>query len=58
MRASVMDAQKRGKPARRIEITGEMDRSAAEALQLEIRRLAKQYGLEIGEFRVEEVEDE
>lgn len=39
---------------RRIELTGDLDRHAAEALQLEIRRLAKRYGIEIEEFRIEE----
>jgi hypothetical protein len=39
---------------RRIELTGDLDRHAAEALQLEIRRLAKRYGIEIEECRIEE----
>jgi len=39
---------------RRIELAGDLDRHAAEALQLEIRRLAKRYGIDIEEFRIEE----
>ncbi|MBI3457547.1 MAG: hypothetical protein HY002_17345 [Candidatus Rokubacteria bacterium] len=39
----------------RIEITGIPDRHAAEALQLEIRRLARRYGIDIREIRIEEV---
>ena len=31
----------------RLEISGMMDRHAAEALQMEARRLAKRYGIEI-----------
>ena len=31
----------------RLEISGVMDRHAAEALQLEARRLAKRYGIDI-----------
>jgi len=31
----------------RLEISGRMDRHAAEALQLEARRLAKRYGIDI-----------
>jgi hypothetical protein len=37
----------------RIEITGELDAHQAAALQLEIRRLAEQHGIEIVEFRCE-----
>jgi len=33
--------------ARRIEVTGELDRRTAEALALEIRRLARQHGVEV-----------
>lgn len=40
---------------RRIEITGTLDRHAAEALQLEIRHLAKRQGIDIKEIRVGEV---
>ncbi len=39
----------------RIEIRGDLDRHAAEALYLEIRRVARRYGLDIREFRVEKV---
>lgn len=42
----------------RIEITGDMDRHAMEALYLEIRRLARQYGVKIKEFRIGTVPDE
>ena len=41
------------KPGPSIEIRAELDRRAAEVLQLEIRRLARRYGAEITEFRVE-----
>ncbi len=37
----------------RIEITGTLDRHAVEVLQLELRRLAKRYGVEIKRLRVE-----
>jgi hypothetical protein len=36
-----------------IEFTAELDRRSAEVLQLEIRRLARRYGAEITEFRIE-----
>jgi hypothetical protein len=42
-----------------LEISGVMDRHAAEALQLEARRLAKRYGIDIrvqGPMRPEEEE--
>jgi len=42
----------------RIEITGNLDRHAVEALQLELRRLAKRTGVDIQELRVERVEAE
>jgi hypothetical protein len=47
-----------GEPAeggmrQRIEITGDMDRKAVEALQLEIRRLVRLYGVKITEVRIE-----
>jgi hypothetical protein len=44
--------------AHRIEVSGQLDRRAAEALLLEARRLARRYGLEIGEIRVETAEPE
>jgi hypothetical protein len=37
----------------RFEVTGELDRQIAEALRLEIRRLAKQFGVEVSAFRLE-----
>lgn len=37
----------------RIEITGDMDRKGVEALQLEIRRLARLQGVEITDLRIE-----
>ncbi len=37
----------------RIEISGTLDRHEVEALQLELRRLAKRYGVEIKGLRVE-----
>jgi hypothetical protein len=40
---------------RRIEITGDMDRHAAEALYLELRRLAQRHGLEVADVRVDKV---
>ena len=40
-----------------IRIIGELDPHAAEALQLEICRLAKRYGVEVQGFRVEKVVD-
>jgi hypothetical protein len=40
----------------RIEITGTLDRHALEALQLEIRRLAKLHGIEITGLQVERKE--
>lgn len=42
----------------RIEIIGPFDRRDAEALQLELRRLAKRHGVEIEDLRIEEVRDE
>lgn len=39
---------------RRIELAGDLDRHAAEALQLEVRRLAKRHGIDIEEVRMEE----
>lgn len=42
----------------RIEISGDLGRHAVEALQLEIRRLAKRHGVEITELRIETEDDE
>lgn len=39
-----------------IEITGDMDRKAVEALQLEIRRLARLHGVRISDLRMERAE--
>ena len=43
---------------RRIEISGDLNRHAAEALYLEVRRLARRYGVDIKEFRIEKVTGE
>lgn len=37
----------------RIEITGDMDRAAVEALQLEIRHLARLHGVRIADLRID-----
>lgn len=42
----------------RLEITGDFDRQALEALQLEIRRLAKRYGIDITKIEIEKVREE
>ena len=34
------------------EIAGDLDRRAAEALELELRRLAQRHGVEITDFRI------
>ena len=36
-----------------MEITGDLDRYMAEILRLEIRQLARRFGLDIGEYRIE-----
>ena len=41
-----------------IEISGDLGRHVVEALQLEIRRLARRHGVEITELRIETVDDE
>jgi hypothetical protein len=46
-----------GSVRERIEISGDLDRNAVEALQLEIRRLGRQYAVEI-DVRVERVSAE
>lgn len=43
---------------RHIEISGDLDRHAAEALQLEIRRVAKRYGVDIKDIRIEKLEED
>jgi hypothetical protein len=40
-----------------VEITGDLDRQAAEALWLELRRLARRYAVEIEDFRIEDVDE-
>jgi type IV pilus biogenesis protein CpaD/CtpE len=47
-----------GGEVRRIEISGELDRHAAEALQLELRRLARRHGIDVREARVEKLDEE
>lgn len=42
----------------RIEITARLSRQSLEALYLELRHVAKRYGAEIKEFRVESVTGE
>jgi hypothetical protein len=42
-----------GERTTRLEISGKMDRHAAEAPQLEARRLAKRYGIDIKGVRLE-----
>lgn len=44
--------------AQRIEVTAELDRHAAEALTLEVRRLARRHGVDIKEVRIEREADE
>jgi hypothetical protein len=39
--------------SRRLEIRGELDRRAAECLEIEIRQLAKRHGVIIKEIRIE-----
>jgi hypothetical protein len=43
-------------PGRRLSIRAAGDRGDLEALQLEIRRLARAHGVEIDEVRIERVE--
>jgi hypothetical protein len=43
---------------RRVEITSTADRNTLEALQLEIRRLAREYGFEVTDVRIGDVEDD
>ena len=45
-------------PTRRLEILAEMSRPQVEALQLELRRLAKQHGIPIERIRVERIIEE
>ena len=48
-----MAKRKRPELAERVEIVGELDSHDAEALQLELRRLAKRYGTAIDELSIE-----
>jgi cupin superfamily acireductone dioxygenase involved in methionine salvage len=43
---------------RRIQITSAADRHTLEALQLEIRRLAREHGYEVTDVRITDVEDD
>jgi hypothetical protein len=51
-------ARPAGERIPRLEISGVMDRHAAEALQLEARRLAKRYGIDIEAIGTERPEEE
>jgi hypothetical protein len=51
--ASTTGEAAEGQVCQRIEITGDMDRKAVEALQLEIRRLARLHGVGIADLRIE-----
>lgn len=53
-----MDKDDTGEVVRRFEITGGMDRHSIEALYLEIRRLAKRFGVTVREFRIVKTVDE
>ena len=46
-----------GEGVTRLEISGMMDRHAAEALQLEARRLAKRHGIDIQIIGLERAEE-
>jgi hypothetical protein len=52
-----MERQDNSALVHRMEIVGDMDRHAMEALYLEVRRLAKRYGVEVKGFRIESVAD-
>jgi hypothetical protein len=43
---------------RQLEITSSADRHTLEALQLEIRRLAREFGFEVTEVRIEDLEND
>lgn len=45
-------------PTREIKVAGTFDRLEAEALALEVRRLARLHGIELARLRVERAEDE
>ena len=46
-------SEREGGKHQRIEIAGDLDRKAAEALQLELRHLARLQGVEIRDLRIE-----
>jgi hypothetical protein len=41
----------------RIEVIGDLDRHGLEALQLEVRRMAKQHGIKIAKITVEKIDE-
>lgn len=45
-------------PTRTVKVAGRFDRLEAEALALEVRRLARLHGIELARLRVERAEDE
>ena len=49
--------KKQKQPDPSVAISGHMDRHAAEALRLELRRLAKRHGVDIKEVRIERPND-
>ena len=53
-----MEADDLPADAGEIEITGRLDRRTREVLRLEILRLARRHGLELGRFRIERPRDE
>jgi hypothetical protein len=50
------DARRNAAPA--LEISGDLDRYAAEVLRLEIRRLARRHQIEVREIRIEPAPEE
>ena len=52
------DERNSRKIVHRIEIAGDLGRQDVEALELEIRRLAQQNGVEIAELRIEKVDED
>jgi hypothetical protein len=53
-----MDAEPESAVTRTIKVTGAIDRVEAEALVLEVRRLARHHGLDLVQVSVERVADE
>jgi hypothetical protein len=49
--------KKQKQPDPSVAISGHMDRHVAEALRLELRRLAKRHGVDIKEVRIERPDD-